>query len=237
MSIVTEEIIHFKRVSLRYENGFEVFKDITFRLYPGSFYFLTGPSGAGKSSLLKLMYLGYRGYRGSIQIFGKDFINIKHKEVPDYRKNIGVVFQDFYLLDHLSILDNVALAKVIHGSSWSDSRKKAKEILEWIGIGDHLNHFPTTLSGGQKQRVVIARAVINRPKLLLADEPTGNVDDENAVRLMHLFEELNRMGTTVVIATHNRDIATLFPHPEMRLEKGILKTYVPEPEEKTIRYG
>jgi cell division transport system ATP-binding protein len=232
-----EEIVKFKRVSLRYENGFEVFKDVTFTLHPGAFYFLTGLSGAGKSSLIKLMYLGYRGYRGLIQIFGKDFINIKQKEIAKFRKDIGVVFQDFYLLEHLSVLDNVALAKQIQGFSWADSRKKAKEILSWIGLGKHLDSLPETLSGGQKQRVVIARAVINRPKLLLADEPTGNLDNENALKLMILFEELNRLGTTVVIATHNRELPTSFPHSELHLDKGILKIYKPYESQRDVLYG
>lgn len=223
-----QEIVRFKKVSLRYDNGFEVLKDVSFTLSPQSFYFLTGVSGAGKSSLLKLLYVGHRGYRGTIELFGKDVINVRHKDVPGIRSNIGVVFQDFLLFDHLTVIDNVALARRIQGFSWDESRKKARELLDWIGLGNHLNVLPPQLSGGQKQRAVIARAVINRPKLLLADEPTGNLDVENALKLMCLFEELNRMGTTVLVATHAPELSRLFSHPILHLENGTLQTLSPE---------
>lgn len=218
-----QEIVRFKKVSLRYETGHEVLNDVSFSLMPRSFYFLTGVSGAGKSSLLKLLYAGHRGYRGTIELFGRDVINIKHKDIPSIRKDIGIVFQDFLLFDHLSVIDNVALAKRIQGFSFDESRKKAKELLSWIGLSNHLNLYPPQLSGGQKQRAVIARAVINNPKLLLADEPTGNLDEENALKLMCLFEELNRMGTTVLVATHAPELSRFFSHPILHLEGGTLK--------------
>lgn len=217
------EIVRFKKVSLRYKSGQEVLKDVSFSLQPQSFYFLTGNSGAGKSSLLKLLYVGHRGYRGSIELFGQDVINIQHKDIPALRKNIGIVFQDFLLFDHLTVIDNVALARRIQGFSWNESRKKAKDLLDWIGLANHFNHYPPELSGGQKQRTVIARAVINRPKLLLADEPTGNLDDENALKLMCLFEELNRMGTTVLVATHAPQLSRFFSHPILHLDQGTLR--------------
>lgn len=226
------EIIKFQRVSLTYQNGFEVFRDLSFSLQTSSFHFLTGPSGAGKSSLLKLIYGGYRDYRGAINVLNTDLVNIRNNRLADFRRQIGVVFQNFCLFDHLSVLDNVAVAQRIHGVSWKKSRSRAAELLKWIGLGQHLNVFPETLSGGQKQRAVIARAVINRPKILLADEPTGNVDDETAVRLMYLFEELYKIGTTIIIATHNRDLATIFPHPQLHLENGVMGMYPAANEQK-----
>ncbi|MCA3245259.1 MAG: cell division ATP-binding protein FtsE [Azospirillum sp.] len=215
-------MVIFERVGLRYGLGPEVLRDVSFALPPGSLHFLTGASGAGKSSLLSLLYLARRPSRGTVQLFGRDVAGLARADFPALRRQIGVVFQDFRLLDHLSVLDNVALPLRVQGIDDAQVREHAAELLVWVGLGDHLDAFPPTLSGGQKQRVAIARAVIGRPRLLIADEPTGNVDDRIAVRLMRLFEELNRLGTTIVIATHNLQLVRESRHPELRLEAGTL---------------
>ena len=215
-------MVQFENVGVRYGTGPEVLSDITFELPGGSFHFVTGPSGAGKSSLLRLMYLALRPSRGLISLFGRNAASIKRGELPLLRRQIGVVFQNFRLLDHLSTFDNVALPLRVAGTPENMIRKHVGELLGWVGLADHLEARPPTLSGGQQQRVAIARAVIGRPRLLLADEPTGNVDDKIAVRLLYLFEELNRMGTTVVIATHNEFLVKRFGHPQLHLENGRL---------------
>jgi cell division transport system ATP-binding protein len=213
-------MVRFENVGMRYGMGPEVLHDVSFTVESGSFHFVTGPSGAGKSTLLRLMYLGCRPTRGLITLFGRDIATMARPELPKLRRRIGVVFQDFRLLDHLTALENVALPLRVAGAKPSQIRDHVAELLSWVGLADHLNAKPATLSGGQKQRVAIARAVISRPKLLLADEPTGNVDDSIAMRLLYLFEELHKIGTTVVIATHNESLVSRFSHPRIRLEGG-----------------
>jgi cell division transport system ATP-binding protein len=216
-------LIRFENVGMRYGTGPEVLRDVSFTLEPGTFHFLTGASGAGKSSLLRLMYLAHRPSRGLITMFGHDVASLKRAELPPLRRRIGVVFQNFRLLDHLSALDNVALPLRVAGAREGQVREHVAELLSWVGLGDHLNDKPATLSGGQQQRVAIARAVITRPSLLLADEPTGNVDDRIGMRLLHLFEELNKLGTTIVIATHNEMLIERFGYARMVLDKGMLQ--------------
>ena len=199
-----------------------ILNNIELDLAPGSFNFLTGPSGAGKSTLLKLMYLGLEPTRGRVELFGRDALSLPRVQLARLRRRIGVVFQDFRLLPHLDIVENVALPLRLAGASQSQIASHVPELLRWVGLGDHLGATPLTLSGGQQQRVAIARAVINRPALLLADEPTGNVDDEIGLRLMHLFVELNRLGTTVVIATHNQGLIERIGKSVLRLEDGKL---------------
>ncbi len=218
------DVVQFEGVGLRYANGPEVLQDLAFTLAPGSFHFLTGPSGAGKSSLLRLMYMAHKPTRGRVQMFGRDLGAVRRYEMPALRRRVGVVFQEFRLLDHLSAVDNVALPMRVAGMREADVQRHVPELLSWVGLAEHLHAKPPTLSGGQKQRVAIARAVIGRPDLLLADEPTGNVDDRIAMRLMHLFEELNKLGTTVVIATHNDGLVSRFKYPRLHLEKGRLST-------------
>jgi cell division transport system ATP-binding protein len=217
-----DALIHFEQVGMRYGAGPEILHDIDVVLAFGGFYFLTGPSGAGKSTLMRLMYLADRPTRGRAHLFGRDVATITRHEKPALRQRIGVVFQDFRLLDHLSALDNVALPLRVAGGDDPTVRSYAAELLRWVGLGQYLDARPSTLSGGQQQRVAIARAVINRPALLLADEPTGNVDDVIAFRLLHLFEELNRLGTTVMIATHNQALIDQFTYPVLHLEDGRL---------------
>lgn len=216
-------MISFEHVGLRYGIGPEVLSDVNFILEPGSFHFLTGPSGAGKSSLLSLMFLARKPTRGLVGMFGQNINKLSRQQLSSFRQKIGVVFQDFRLLPHLSAFDNVALPLRIIGRPEKEIKSNVGELLEWVGLGDHQRMLPPTMSGGQQQRVAIARAVIGRPKLLLADEPTGNLDDEIGFRLMNLFDQLNRMGTTIVIATHNERILDKFSHPRLTLEGGTLK--------------
>lgn len=207
-----------------YEEGPEILKDITFDIEKGSFHFLTGPSGSGKSSLLRILYMNLKPTQGKIQLFGEDVSKMKASYVPLFRQKIGVVFQEFKLLEHLKVVDNVSLPLRVRGIDARRGRKEAEEMLEWVGLKDSLDVYPTALSGGQKQRVAIARAVISRPQLLLADEPTGNVDDEMAMKLLYLFEELNKMGTAIIIATHNPRLLETSPHSVLNLkDKTILK--------------
>ncbi|HYB56199.1 MAG TPA: cell division ATP-binding protein FtsE [Alphaproteobacteria bacterium] len=221
-----EPVVRFENVGMRYGMGPEVLCDVSFALPAGSFHFLTGASGAGKSSLLKLMYLAQRPSRGLITLFGRDIATTSRRELPALRRRIGVVFQDFRLIDHLSALDNVALPLRVAGAKDDQIREHVAELLAWVGLADHIDATPAVLSGGQQQRIAIARAVINRPSLLLADEPTGNVDNDLAVRLLYLFDELNKLGTTVVVATHNESLVNRFDHEILHLEGGEL-TRVP----------
>ncbi len=215
-------MIKFEHVGLRYGIGPEVLADVSFTLEPGSFHFLSGPSGAGKTSLLSLLYLGRKPTRGLVGMFGQNINALNREQLCALRQKIGVVFQEFRLLEHLSTFDNVALPMRIAGHAEAEVKSNVDELLEWVGLGDYKEALPMTLSGGQQQRVAIARAVIARPKLLLADEPTGNLDDNIGFRLMHLFEQLNRMGTTIVIATHSQSIMDKFGHPRLMLDGGHL---------------
>ena len=221
------EVIRFQNVGMRYGLGKEILHDVSFRLSAGSFHFLTGASGAGKSSLLRLMYLAQRPSRGLVTLFGHDIATTPRRELPALRRRVGVVFQDFRLIDHLTALENVALPLRIAGASQEQIDEHVPELLRWVGLSEHLNARPPTLSGGQKQRVAIARAVIARPHLLLADEPTGNVDDSIAMRLMHLLEELHRIGTTIVVATHSEPLVSRFAHPRLHLADGELLSLPP----------
>ncbi len=222
-SVSEETIARFENVGLRYGLGPEVLQDVSFSLPSGSFNFLVGESGAGKSSLLKLAYLALKPSRGLISLFGRDIATTPRDDLPALRRQVGVVFQEFRLLNHLSTFDNVALPLRVAGIKEADVTRHVAELLEWVGLKDHMQARPPTLSGGQQQRVSIARAVIGRPKLLLADEPTGNVDDRMALRLMHLFEELNRLGTTIVIATHNMALVERLGYPILKLTEGRLE--------------
>lgn len=222
-SATDAEIVQFDNVGLRYGSDREVLSDVSFTLYPGSFYFLTGASGAGKTSLLRLLYLAQRPSRGLIRMFGTDAITLPRERLPGFRRRLGVVFQDFRLVPHLSAFDNVALPLRVAGVPEKDLMKPVSDMLDWVQLTDRIHALPEQLSGGEQQRVAIARAVIGRPDLLVADEPTGNVDPEMAVKLLRLFEALNRLGTTVVVATH--DVHLLKKVPEsliMRLDKGRL---------------
>ena len=214
-------IVQFENVGLRYGTGAETLSDISFTLGEGAFYFLTGPSGAGKTSLLRLLYLAQRPSRGLIRLFGEDAVTMPRDRLPGFRRRIGVVFQDFRLVPHLSTFDNIALPLRVAGVEERDLQAPVTEMLAWVGLSDRSSARPATLSGGEQQRVAIARAVIGRPEILVADEPTGNVDPEMANRLLHLFDALNKLGTTVVVATHDLHLIGRVSNAEiMRLDRG-----------------
>ncbi|MFO1235524.1 MAG: cell division ATP-binding protein FtsE [Alphaproteobacteria bacterium] len=213
-------MIRFENVGMRYGGGPEILRDISFELEPGSLTFLTGPSGAGKSTLLKLVFLAERPVRGQISMFGKDVARMRRSDLPALRRQIGVVFQDFRLLDHLTAYENVALPLRIQGAPERSYREDVEEILNWVGLGERMHARPATLSGGEKQRIAIARAVVARPPVLVADEPTGSIDPEMGARLMRLFVELNKLGTMVLIATHDRSLVESANGRELRLFAG-----------------
>ncbi len=211
-------MVRFENVGLRYGMGPEVLKDVSFSIEPHSFQFLTGPSGAGKTSLLRLILLALKPTRGLVTIFGSDVTRIPAAELMLMRRRMGIVFQDFRLLDHLTTYENVALPLRVQGRDEGNYQPEVVELLRWVGLGERMHVLPPVLSGGEKQRAAIARALIARPEMLLADEPTGNVDPSLARRLLRLFLELNRLGTSVVIATH--DLALMDQVDARRLVLG-----------------
>ncbi len=213
-------MIRLSNIALKYDRGPEVLAEVSFHLRPGSFHFLTGPSGAGKTSLLRLLFMSTHPTRGQIQLFGQDVSRINTAKRAHLRRRIGIVFQDFRLLDHLTTWENVALPLRVLGKRKEDYKEDVTDLLQWVGLGDRMHAFPSVLSGGEKQRAAIARAVIGKPELLLADEPTGNVDPQMARRLLRLFIELNRLGTSVLIATHDHQLMRQFRAPRLELHDG-----------------
>jgi cell division transport system ATP-binding protein len=216
-------VIRLQNVGLRYDRGGEVLRDVTFHLRPGSFHFLTGPSGAGKTSLLRLLFMTTKPTRGAIRMFDEDVTHFTPSKRAQLRRRIGIVFQDFRLLDHLTTWENVALPLRVVGRKTGQYKEDVTDLLQWVGLGDRMHAYPNVLSGGEKQRAAIARAVIGKPELLLADEPTGNVDPQMGRRLLRLFVELNRLGTSVVIATHDHTLMKQFKAPRLELEHGHVK--------------
>ncbi|CAI8321573.1 MAG: cell division ATP-binding protein FtsE [Rhizobiales bacterium TMED143] len=221
-------MIRLKNVCLNYDGGPNILDNIDLALDEGSFHFLTGPSGAGKTSLLKLIFLAHRPSAGRLDLFGQDVQKLSRGQLALMRRQIGVVFQDFRLIDHLTVYENVTLPLRIAGKREADYRDNVTELLRWVGLGHQMDSRPETLSGGEKQRAAIARAVIARPRLIVADEPTGNVDPEMGIRLLRLLDELNKMGTTVLIATHDNYIWSNFNHPRLHLEDQHIQRLPPE---------
>ncbi|HEX4182711.1 MAG TPA: cell division ATP-binding protein FtsE [Caulobacteraceae bacterium] len=215
-------MVRFEGVGLRYGRAPEVLRDLSFELDAGSFHFLTGASGAGKTSLLRLIDLALRPSRGLISLFGHDTVRLKRDELPFVRRRIGVVFQDKRLLEHLNAFDNVALPLRLAGRRPGAYRADVTELLAWVGLAERVDAHPAALSGGEQQRLAIARAVVNRPEILLADEPTGDVDQAMALRILRLFVELNRLGTTVLIASHDEQLVARSGRPVLHLENGQL---------------
>jgi cell division transport system ATP-binding protein len=215
-------IIYADQVTVSYQDQKPILDQISLSLMPKSFHFVTGASGSGKTTLLKLLYLEQKPDRGRFVIFGEDRYKLIPHEIQKMRQRIGVVFQDFRLFPHLTALQNVALPLKIFGSKEEDMVTQAEELLDWVGLSHQMNALPSALSGGEQQRVAIARAIITKPDLLLADEPTGNVDDVIALKIMRLFEELNKIGTTIIIATHNENVVSRFPYQRLHLDKGKL---------------
>lgn len=219
-------MVRFENVGLRYGMGPETLQDISFSVEPQSFQFLTGPSGAGKTTLLRLMLMALKPTRGFISLFGRETSSLSKDEVSSIRRRIGVVFQEFRLLDHLTTYQNIALPLVVQGREETSYRGEVMELLQWVGLGDHVYSYPPVMSGGEKQRAAIARALIVQPDLLLADEPTGNVDPSLARRLLRLFVELHKSGTSIVIATHDLGLMDQFDSAKrLVLAEGHLHIY------------
>ncbi|MCL2438940.1 MAG: ATP-binding cassette domain-containing protein [Alphaproteobacteria bacterium] len=215
-------LVEFDDVSFRYFEHQEILKDVNFKLHRGEFVFLTGPSGAGKTSFLNLMHLNLMPTSGTVKLFGRNIERLTPKDSAAARRKIGAVFQDFRLLPHLTVLENIALPLRISGKSDRYIATHVPELVEWVGLKNRMQSLPDTLSGGEKQRVAIARAVIGNPDLIIADEPTGSVDDEMAGKLLYLFKELNKMGTAVIIATHSKLLPAQFGYPVYSLGGGIM---------------
>ena len=219
-------MIRAEAVGLHYAQGAhpgpEVLRDLNFVVPEGGFRWLLGPSGAGKSSLLRLLHLAVRPTRGRLMLLDADTGQSGRHDLAMLRRRIGMVFQDFRLLSHLSALNNVALPLRLAAVPEARVRADVVEMLRWVGLGKKMDARPAELSGGEQQRVAIARAVVGRPHLLLADEPTGNLDDVQAERLMMLLKEMNRLGTTVIVATHNDALVARHPGQSLRLDHGRL---------------
>ena len=219
-------MIQFENVGFRYGRGPDVLQSLSFEVPDGAFTFVTGASGAGKSSLLRLLYLDDLPTAGKISLFGRDVASLTRDEIAWFRRRIGVVFQDFRLLDHLTAAENVALPLRVAGARESAYRDNVAEMLQWVGLGEKMNVRPAQLSGGEKQRVAIARAVVASPDIILADEPTGSVDPDMAERIMQLFMEMNRLGKTVVFATHDVDMVGRSGQPCLDLGTGSMSSGV-----------
>jgi len=213
-------LIRMQNAGLQYGTGPEILREVDFHLRPGSFHFLTGPSGAGKTTLLRLLFMSLHASGGRVELFGQDVTRVDPARRAQIRRRIGIVFQDFRLLDHLTTWENVALPLRVVGKKVSEYQEDVTDLLQWVGLGERMHAFPPVLSGGEKQRAAIARAVIGKPELLLADEPTGNVDPQMARRLLRLFIELNRLGTSVIIATHDHQLMQQFKAPRLELQEG-----------------
>ena len=236
--IFDEAAVRLDAVTLRYDASGEILSGIDLVLKPGSFSFLTGASGAGKSSLLKLLYLAQPPSSGEVSLFGRPTSRLSRDQLSALRRRIGVVFQEFRLLGHLTAYENAALRLRVMGRKEAQYRPDVEELLAWVGLGERMHKRPETLSGGEQQRVAIARAVVTQPDLLIADEPTGNVDPEMGARLMRLFIELNkRLGTTVIIATHDYGLVRQLDAPVYHLANGLLAKQSPEPGRSARRRG
>jgi cell division transport system ATP-binding protein len=215
-------VLDVEHLGLNYGKGPDVLRDVSFALDQGDMCFLAGPSGAGKSSLLRILLMAQAPTRGRVSLLGKDVTDVPHTEKPALRRRLGVVFQDFRLIDHLSVFDNVAMPLRVRGEKRKTYGQDVSDLLDWVGLGDRMDALPETLSGGEKQRAAIARAVISKPDLVLADEPTGNVDSAMAKRLLHLFLELHRQGTTLLIASHDEDLMRQSKKRVLTLRDGVL---------------
>jgi cell division transport system ATP-binding protein len=216
-------MLELDEVCFRYGRGTDILRDVSFRLHRGAFSFLTGPSGAGKTTLLRLLFLALRPSQGRIRMFGEDVTRVGRSALPPLRRRVGVVFQEFRLLDHLTTFENVALPLRVQGQQPAAYSRDVMDLLDWVGLKKQAHVYPAVMSGGEKQRAAIARAVIAKPELLLADEPTGNVDPVLARRLIHLFAELNRLGTTVLLATHDQGLFKQVRAPVLHLQDGTLR--------------
>jgi cell division transport system ATP-binding protein len=222
VAVPQEQILKLENVSMGYLTGQEVLKDISLSVARGGFHFLSGVSGAGKSSLLGVIALAVRPQRGNVELFGTETTQLARNELPPLRRRVGMVYQDYRLIDHLSIEENVGLPLKIAGEPKKVIADKVEELLAWVGLSAYHKARPEILSGGQKQRVAIARAVVTNPDILLADEPSGNLDASLRIKFMHLFETLHKDGTTIIFATHDEMLISMFRYPVIRLKDGRL---------------
>jgi len=212
-------IISFANVAAAYDNATEVLSDVSFNISSGAFYFLSGASGAGKTTLLRLIYQLHKPLRGQIKLFGKNTAELTRDDIAMLRHKMAIVFQEYSLLSHMTVFDNIALPLRVRGIAESKVKKLVAKVLDWVGLGKYADVKPMELSGGQQQRVSVARAIIVQPAILLADEPTGNLDDENASRLMELFIQMNKLfGTTIILATHNKKLMDTYKFPVIHVE-------------------
>ncbi|MCI0480854.1 MAG: cell division ATP-binding protein FtsE [Candidatus Dadabacteria bacterium] len=214
-------MIHFSNVSKLYENH-AALRDITFSVEKGDIVFITGPSGAGKSTLLKIVYLSEKPDEGTVRVADWELNKLKESSIPFLRRNIGVVFQDFRLLENRNVFDNVAMALRIRGIHEYEVKERVMDVLRTVNLRHKTDSYPRTLSGGEQQRVVIARAIVGEPTVLLADEPTGNLDPDTAAGIAKMFKEINAKGTTILVATHNRDLYRNSGRKVLRLENGAI---------------
>ncbi|MEI7669681.1 MAG: ATP-binding cassette domain-containing protein [Pseudomonadota bacterium] len=219
-NITGNQIIHLEKIAMGYLSGQEVLRDVNLSINRGGFYFLSGPSGVGKSTLLNLISLAIRPNRGSVNLFGIETTKLEREQLPQLRRRIGIVYQDYRLIEHLTIEENVGLPLKIAGESKQQIHDKVNELLEWVGLGAYHKAKPEILSGGQKQRAAIARAVITKPDILLADEPSGNLDYNLRTKFMYLFETLHKNGTTILFATHDDNLTSMFKYPVLKLKDG-----------------
>ena len=230
--------ISFANVGARYDAGGEVLSDVSFNISAGAFYFLSGASGAGKTTLLRLIYQLHKPCRGQIKLFGRITNDMSRDDIATLRHKMAIVFQEYSLLSHMSVFDNVALPLRVRGLPESKIKKLVIKVLEWVGLAKYADANPKTLSGGQQQRVSVARAIIIQPAILLADEPTGNLDDENASRLMELFVQMNKtFGTTIILATHSTKLMDTYKFPVIRVENHRVKFIGGPTDSKTTTTG
>ncbi|MGX7059270.1 cell division ATP-binding protein FtsE [Vagococcus humatus] len=213
-------MIEMKDVMKKYPNGTTAIRNISIKIDQGEFVYVVGPSGAGKSTFIKLLYREEKATKGKLNVCGYDLVKIKNRNVPYLRREIGTVFQDYKLLPKKTVYENVAYAMQVIGKKPREIKKRVMEVLDLVGLRHKVRAFPSELSGGEQQRVAIARAIVNTPKVLIADEPTGNLDPENSWEIMKLLEKINTQGTTVLMATHNSTIVNTIRHRVIAIENG-----------------
>jgi cell division transport system ATP-binding protein len=214
-------MIEFYNVSLSIDQK-QILSNLNFRIHKGEFVYLTGPSGSGKSTIMRLIYMDLLPQRGTVIVDKYSSSKLKKKQTPFLRRQLGVVFQDFKYLNDRNVFDNIAFALQVTGAKSSDIKRKVLRVMADVNLGQKRDKYPQELSGGEQQRVIIARAIVNSPQIVLADEPTGNLDWENTVELVRIFEKINQQGTAVFMATHNEEIIKMFPHRVIKIKNGEL---------------
>lgn len=213
-------IVELNNVTKKYSNGTTALRGVSVDIPAGDFAYIVGPSGAGKSTFIRLLYRELKIDRGTAKVAGYNLLKMKKRQIPLLRRSVGVVFQDYKLLDKKTVYENIAYAMEVVGKKPYEIRKRVNEVLELVGLRAKLRSFPTELSGGEQQRIAIARSIANSPKLLIADEPTGNLDPENSWEIMNLLERINMQGTTILMATHNSQIVNTLRHRVIAIENG-----------------